>query len=302
MWAQDALSVPQGSIRATVLIETLPAAFEMEEILYELRDHSAGLNCGRWDYIFSFIKTHRARSSVLPDRGQITMDQPCMRAYTQLVVQVCHRRGAPAMGGMAAQIPIRNDPARSERALAKVRADKLREVRDGHDGTWVAHPGLVGLAREVFDDHVAGPNQLDVLREDVAVTAQDLLQLPTGTQTEEGLRLNLRVGVQYLAAWLNGQGCVPLYHLMEDAATAEISRTQVWQWLHHGATLTNGQKVTHELVLATLDEEMQRVAQEVGPDRWAALPFDQARDLFVQLVTTEALADFLTLPGLRLDT
>ncbi len=296
--AQERLGLPVGTIKATVLIETLPAAFQMDEILHELRDHSAGLNCGRWDYIFSFIKVHRADpEAVLPDRGQVGMQQPCMRAYTQLVIKTCHRRGAPAMGGMAAQIPIKGDAARNAAALDKVRADKLREVKDGHDGTWVAHPALVPLAREVFDAHMNGTNQLDRLREDVAVKATDLLAVPKGTITEDGLRQNVRVGVQYLEAWLRGDGCVPLYHLMEDAATAEISRTQVWQWLRHGASLEDGRAVTRQLFQQVLDEELERVKGEVGAERYAAGRYRDAADIFTRLATSEECADFLTLPA-----
>jgi len=295
--AEEVLGVP-GTIRATVLIETLPAAFEMDEILYELREHSAGLNCGRWDYIFSFIKTHRHDPRrVLPDRSQITMEQPFLRAYTQLAVRTCHRRGAHAMGGMAAQIPIKNDPDLSRRAIERVRADKLREVTDGHDGTWVAHPGLVSVAREMFDAVMAGPNQLDRLREDVRVTAADLLVLPRGTRTEEGLRLNARVGIQYLEAWLRGNGCVPLYNLMEDAATAEISRTQVWQWIRHGAVLEDGRRVDAALLRQVLDEEMKRIASEVGAERFSRGRFAEARSLFERLSISEVLEEFLTIPA-----
>jgi len=295
--AEEVLGVP-GTIRATVLIETLPAAFEMDEILYELREHSAGLNCGRWDYIFSFIKTHRHDPRrVLPDRSQITMEQPFLRAYTQLAVRTCHRRGAHAMGGMAAQIPIKNDPDLSRRAIERVRADKLREVTDGHDGTWVAHPGLVSVAREMFDAVMPGPNQLDRLREDVRVTAADLLVLPRGTRTEEGLRLNARVGIQYLEAWLRGNGCVPLYNLMEDAATAEISRTQVWQWIRHGAVLEDGRRVDAALLRQVLDEEMKRIASEVGAERFSRGRFAEARSLFERLSISEVLEEFLTIPA-----
>jgi malate synthase len=294
--AEETLGIPRGTIKATVLIETLPAAFEMDEILYELREHSAGLNCGRWDYIFSFIKTRRHEpAAVLPDRSQVTMEQPCMRAYTQLAVRTCHRRGAHAIGGMAAQIPIKNDPEASEAALGKVRADKRREAGDGHDGTWVAHPGLVALARETFAEVMKGDHQLDRLREDVRVTAADLLAVPTGTRTEVGLRHNVRVGVQYLEAWLRGLGCVPLYHLMEDAATAEISRTQIWQWIRHGAALDNGRVVTRRMLEQVLEEELKVVAGEVGPDRYRSGRFAEAAELFVQVSASEALAEFLTL-------
>jgi len=295
---EEALRLEPGTIKATVLIETLPAAFEMDEILYELREHSAGLNCGRWDYIFSFIKTrqHDPRA-VLPDRSQVTMEQPNMRAYTQLAVRTCHRRGVHSMGGMAAQIPIKNDEAKNKAALDKVRADKLREVRDGHDGTWVAHPGLVPIAREVFEAHMKGPNQLERLREDVNATAADLLQVPTGTRTEEGLRLNVRVGIQYIEAWLRGNGCVPLYSLMEDAATAEISRAQVWQWLHHGATLTDGRRVTPELIGTVIDDEMTRIEREIGTERFRSGRFPEARTLFEKISTAPRLETFLTLPA-----
>jgi malate synthase len=297
------LALAAGSIKATVLIETLPAAFEMDEILWELRGHSAGLNCGRWDYIFSFIKT-RAHdpAALLPDRSQVTMEQPCMRAYTQLVVKTCHRRGVHAMGGMAAQIPIRSDPAASEQALDKVRADKLREVRDGHDGTWVAHPGLVPVAREVFDAHMPGPNQLGRKRDDVRVTAAELLEVPAGTRTEHGLRHNIRVGVQYLEAWLRGLGCVPLYNLMEDAATAEISRTQVWQWLRHGATLEDGRRVTADVVRDLTAEELGVIEREVGVERFRSGGYAAAADLFLTLATARECEEFLTLPAYaRLD-
>jgi malate synthase len=296
--AQAALGIPNGTIKATCLIETLPAAFEMDEFLYELRDHSAGLNCGRWDYIFSFIKVHRDRAeAALPDRSQVTMEQPFMRAYTQLAIRTCHRRGVHAIGGMAAQIPAKDDPEANEAALARVRADKQREARDGHDGTWVAHPGLVGLARECFDEHVKGANQLHRLRDDVQVTADDLLRIPEGTRTEDGVRLNLRVGVQYLEAWLRGLGCVPLYRLMEDAATAEISRTQLWSWIHHSARLDDGRVVSPELVERMLGEEMERVRGELGEERYRAGRFDEAIELFRRVSLSRELEEFLTLPA-----
>ncbi len=302
--AQESLGIPRGSIKATVLIETLFAAFEMDEILHELREHAAGLNCGRWDYIFSFIKARRHdASAVLPDRGQVTMEQPCMRAYALLSIRTCHRRGAHAMGGMAAQIPIRNDPAASEGALEKVRADKRREAGDGHDGTWVAHPGLVSVAREVFEATLGSrPNQLDRLREDVSVTAAQLLEVPKGTRTEEGLRHDTRVGIQYLEAWFRGIGCVPLYHLMEDAATAEISRAQVWHWIRHGSALDDGRRVTVDLFRAIVEEEMRTIAKEVGATRYEQGRYQQARDLFVRLSTSETLEEFLTLPAYRIIT
>src|SRR5579864_418302 len=241
VFAQEYLGIPRGTIRATVLIETILASFEMDEILYELREHSSGLNCGRWDYIFSFIKKFRNFPQfVLPDRSQVTMDRAFLKAYVDLLIKTCHRRGIHAMGGMAAQVPIKNDPEANEKALDKVRQDKLREGKAGHDGTWVAHPGLVPVAKDVFDQYMPQPNQIPVKREDVRISAQDLLKVPTGEITEQGLRLNVDVGIQYIEAWLRGNGSVPIYNLMEDAATAEISRAQVWQWLRHGARLTDG--------------------------------------------------------------
>jgi malate synthase len=273
----------------------------MDEILYELRDHSSGLNCGRWDYIFSFIKTRRAdASAVLPDRSQVGMTQPFMRAYSQWCIRTCHRRGAHAMGGMAAQIPIKGDPDAHEAAMAQVRADKRREARDGHDGTWVAHPGLVAVAREAFEPEVDGDNQLDRAREDVEVSAEDLLEVPAGTRTEAGLRLNIRVGIRYLEAWLQGVGCVPLYHLMEDAATAEISRTQIWQWLKHGAQLEDGRTVDRELVERMTEEEMRVIAAEIGDERFRDGHFEAARRLFSNLCFSEELIEFLTLDAYEL--
>ena len=279
--AQDELAIPRGTIRATVLIETILAAFEMDEILYELREHSAGLNCGRWDYIFSFIKKFRHRPDfVLPDRARVTMDRHFLKSYVDLLIQTCHRRRAHAMGGMAAQIPIKNDPAANDAALEKVRQDKLREVRAGHDGTWVAHPGLVPVAAEVFDASMPGANQLDVTRDDVRVRASDLLAVPEGEITEAGLRTNVDVGIQYLESWLRGSGCVPIYNLMEDAATAEISRTQVWQWVHHGARLSDGRIVTEQLV-------REIIAQEFPTQSRGA-------DLFRRISLAPELPEFLT--------
>jgi malate synthase len=300
LWAQARLGLPRGSIRATVLIETLPAAFEMDEILYELREHSAGLNCGRWDYIFSFIKAFRAHPEfVLPDRGQVGMTQPFMKAYTELVIATCHRRGIHAMGGMAAQIPIKDDPVANAAAMEKVRADKLREVLAGHDGTWVAHPGLIAIAREVFDAHMPGKNQIDRARDDVRADAAALVQVPTGTHTLAGLRQNVRVGIQYLEAWLGGNGCVPLYSLMEDAATAEISRAQVWQWITHRTPLDDGlggaEIVTPARLHAIVDEELAAIRRERGAERFDAERFAAARELFERLSTAPRLADFLTL-------
>jgi malate synthase len=298
--AQQALEIPQGTIKATVLIETLPAAFEMDEILYELRDHSAGLNCGRWDYIFSYIKTFRNHARfVIPDRSEVGMTQPNMAAYTALLIKTCHRRGAFAMGGMAAQIPIKDDPEANERALAKVRADKEREAKAGHDGTWVAHPGLVPIAKEIFDRALGDrENQLAVTRDDVEVSREDLLAVPTGKRTDAGLRQNIRVGIQYLEAWLRGSGCVPLYHLMEDAATAEISRTQIWQWLRHGVTTDDGLPVTRERVEAATAEELQGIRRTIGAERFEAGRFEEAQALFLRVATdTEHFTDFLTLPA-----
>ena len=296
--AQDALGVPQKSIKATVLIETIVATFEMDEILYELREHSAGLNCGRWDYIFSSIKTLRNDPNfVMPDRGQVTMEAPFLKAYTQLLIKTCHRRNVHAMGGMAAQIPIKDNPEENERALDKVRADKLREVREGHDGTWVAHPALVPIAMQVFNDGMPAPNQLYRRRDEVVADAAKLVEPPKGTRTDAGLRHNIRVAIQYLEAWLGGQGAVPIYNLMEDAATAEISRTQIWQWLKHRASLDDGTPVTRELVAARVEEEYARVRQEVGAARFDRGHFPAARRLFEQVAPSEDLEEFLTIPA-----
>ena len=296
--AQDALGIPQGTIKATVLIETILAVFEAEEILYELRQHSAGLNCGRWDYIFSYIKKFRNHADyLLPDRAQVTMTVPFMRNYTLHVIKVCHRRGAHAMGGMAAQIPIRSDPERNQAALDKVRADKLREAKEGHDGTWVAHPGLVQIATEVFDEYMPSANQVERQSEDVTMTAADLLTPSAGNITEDGVRLNLKVGIQYLEAWLGGNGCVPLYHLMEDAATAEISRAQVWQWLHHNATLADGRPLTVALYGKLLEEEMDTIRGEVGDARFESGHFQRAMQLFDEMIRADDFSEFLTLPA-----
>ncbi len=296
--AQDALGIARGTIKATVLIETLPAAFQMEEILYELREHSAGLNCGRWDYIFSFIKCFRNRPEyMLPDRALITMERHFLKSYVELLIKTCHRRGAHAMGGMAAQIPIKQDRQANEAALARVEADKLREARAGHDGTWIAHPGLAATARAAFDSVMDGPNQLSVRREDVDISAADLLQVPTGEITDAGLRHNIRVGVQYLEAWLGGNGCVPLYHLMEDAATAEISRAQIWQWIRHGAVTEAGTPIDRACLDRLLNEELRRIRQELGGDRFAAGNFSRAAELFAEMVKKETFDEFLTLPA-----
>ncbi len=295
---QDEIGVPQGTIRATVLIETILAAFEMEEILYELRDHSAGLNCGRWDYIFSCIKKFRSRPDfVLADRALVTMTTHFMNSYSLLAIKTCHRRGAHAIGGMAAQIPIKNDPVANEEALAKVRADKEREARNGHDGTWVAHPGLVPIAVEAFDAVMPGPNQIDRTLDDVTITAKDLLTFePEGPITEAGLRTNISVGVQYLGAWLNGIGCVPINNLMEDAATAEISRSQVWQWIHSDkGVLDDGRKVDTELFRALLAEELDKI-HAAYPENLHSY-FDRAAVLFDEISTSDDFVEFLTLPA-----
>lgn len=287
--AQKELGVPVGTIKATVLIETILAAFEMDEILYELRDHCVGLNCGRWDYIFSFIKKFRNEPVfILPDRAQVTMDQHFLKSYVELLIQTCHKRGAFAMGGMAAQIPIKDNPAANETALAKVRADKEREVKAGHDGTWVAHPGLVSLATEIFDCGMRGPNQLTNLRPEVRVEAKDLLTVPAGDITKSGLRTNINVGILYLESWLRGKGCVPLYNLMEDAATAEISRSQVWQWVRH-------KKFTTKQVRDTIKEEMGKIKEFVGDQTFAKGKYVLAGELFDQMMTSEKFAEFLTL-------
>jgi malate synthase len=289
----ERLGLPPGAIRATVLIETLPAAFEMDEILWELRDHIVGLNCGRWDYIFSYIKRLGRRPDALtPDRSRMVMGQAFLGAYPELLIRTCHRRGAFAMGGMAAQIPVKGDPAANEAAFARVRADKEREASAGHDGTWVAHPDLVPVAREVFDRLMPGSNQLDRLREDVEVTSADMLRVHEGPRTEAGLRENIRVGVRYIEAWLGGRGAAPLYNLMEDAATAEICRTQVWQWLRQGARLQDGRVIDEALVRRLLDEETAAIREDFAPAH-----LDAATTLFEDLVFARDCAEFLTLPA-----
>jgi malate synthase len=296
--AQDELGLPRGTIKATVLIETILATFEMHEILYELREHSAGLNCGRWDYIFSYIKKFREEDMLLPDRNSVTMTVPFMRAYSLLTIKTCHQRGAHAMGGMAAQIPRSDDPEWTEFANNKVREDKEREAKDGHDGTWVAHPGMVGLAREAFDEYMPQPNQLDKIP-DVSPSAEDLLEKPEGEITMDGFRNNISVGVQYLAAWLAGRGAVPVFNLMEDAATAEISRAQVWQWIHHDkGILEDGTTVTEDLFNETLEEELEKIKTDiVGPERWETDEFGNAAKLFARISTDDEFVEFLTLPG-----
>ena len=295
------LGFPIGTFKATVLIETLPAAFEMDEILYELRDHIVGLNCGRWDYIFSFIKRLAKNEKFLtPDRSVMTMGTAFLNAYSLLLIKTCHRRGAFAMGGMAAQIPIKGDPAANEAAFAKVRADKEREAGNGHDGTWVAHPDLVPVAMEVFNRLMPQANQLSKLREDVAITAADLLKVHVGERSESGLRENISVGVQYIEAWLRGRGAVPLYNLMEDAATAEISRAQIWQWLQHRAKLDDGRTVTPELFQATLDDEMAKLRVSLGDAAYDGGRFPEAIDLFGKMSLSPTFEEFLTVPAYRL--
>ena len=299
--AQRHLGLSIGTIKATALIETLPAAFEMHEILFELRDHIVGLNCGRWDYIFSYIKTLRAKPEyLLPDRTQVVMGKAFLKAYSELLIKTCHKRGAFAMGGMAAFIPNRRDLEANEMALAAVRADKQREVRAGHDGTWVAHPDLVPVAKEVFDQNMPQANQLGNLREDVQAGQAQLLEVHEGPRTEEGLRTNIRVGVQYIEAWLRGNGAVPLYNLMEDAATAEISRTQVWQWIKYGALLDDGTPVTLELFDELLADEMEELRGALGAGTFEGGRFEEAIDLFRRLSTSETLEPFLTLPAYKL--
>ncbi len=296
--AQKALGLPVGTIKATVLLETILAAFEMDEILWELKDHSAGLNCGRWDYIFSFIKKFRNDSSfVLPDRNLVGMDQHFLHSYSQLVIRTCHRRGAHAMGGMAAQIPIKNDPERNAAAMEKVHADKKREAENGHDGTWVAHPALVAIARKEFQAVFTEDHQQQVLREDVQVNAEDLLTVPSGPVTEAGLRQNLHIGTLYLEAWLRGVGCVPLYGLMEDAATAEISRAQVWQWRRHGTELEDGRTVDAHLIHEIMDEELTLIGDQFRQLERPTDALTTAADLLLNLVLRDEFEEFLTLPA-----
>ena len=294
--AEGELAIPHGSIKATVLIETILATFEMDEILWELKDHSAGLNCGRWDYIFSFIKKFAGDTSVLlPDRSQVTMTTHFMRSYSKLCIQTCHRRKVSAMGGMSAFIPIKNDPVANERALTQVRADKEREATDGHDGTWVAHPGLVPVALEVFNREMPRPNQIEKQLQDFHVTAADLLQVPEGTISEAGVRQNVAVGLGYVEAWLRGIGCVPLFNLMEDAATAEISRAQLWQWVHHHAVMDDGLPVTVEMVDEVIADELERAKTNVGAERYGV--YTKAAELMRSLVRAARFTEFLTVPA-----
>ena len=300
VFAQDELGLPRGTVKATVLIETILASFEMEEILYELREHSAGLNCGRWDYIFSCIKKFKKQPDfILADRGLVTMTSPFMRAYSLLLIKTCHKRGAFAMGGMAAQIPIKNDTAANEAAMAKVRADKDREASDGHDGTWVAHPGLVPIAKEAFDKVMKTPNQIAKQRNDVKVSAADLTNFqPKGPITEQGVRININIGIQYLGAWLAGTGCVPIFNLMEDAATAEISRAQIWHWLRsaHGV-LDDGRKVSKELFRELVPQELAKVRQMLGEKGYAAGKYEEGAKMFEELTLADEFVEFLTLPA-----
>jgi malate synthase len=294
--AESQLGIKAGTIKATVLIETILATFEMDEILYELRDHSAGLNCGRWDYIFSFIKKLAADTSIiLPDRSQVTMTTHFMRSYSKLCIKTCHKRRVSAMGGMSALIPIKNDPELNERAIAGVRADKEREATDGHDGTWVAHPGLVPVAMEVFNRLMPQPNQIDKQLPDYNPTAADFLEVPKGSITEAGLKQNIAVGLGYVEAWLRGIGCVPLFNLMEDAATAEISRAQLWQWVHHSAKLEDGRPITAELCDIYINEELERAKGAVDAKRFEA--YEQAATLMRDLIRSPKFQDFLTLPA-----
>lgn len=301
VFAQDELGIRQGTIKATVLIETIPAAFEMDEILYELKEHSAGLNCGRWDYIFSFIKRFQNDENVVfPDRSLVTMEVPFMRAYTQLAIQTCHRRNAPSIGGMAAHIPVKGDERKNELAFLKVKEDKERERNDGHDGTWVAHPGMVQIVKEVFDEGMPTPNQIDRKREDVSVSANDLLEVPVGPITEEGLRTNIYVAIVYLASWLQGRGAVPINNLMEDAATAEISRAQVWQWIRRPkGILTDGRKITLELVDQIIAEEMVKLKDQLPQETFINGYFVKASQIFKDLIKKDTFEEFLTIPAYK---
>jgi malate synthase len=296
--AQDSLGIKRGSIKATVLIETILATFELDEILYELREHSSGLNCGRWDYIFSFIKKFaNDPAAVLPDRGRVTMTTHFLRSYSRLVIKTCHRREVHAMGGMSAYIPNKRDAAANQTAMEQVLADKEREASDGHDGTWVAHPGLVALAKEVFDRIMPQPNQINRKLEDVQISAADLLEVPKSDITEVGLRQNVAVGIGYLESWLRGVGCVPLFNLMEDAATAEISRAQLWQWIHQKAKLADGRRVTLDLCLKTIDEELAKFKQSVGEEQFRGGRYAEAANLLRDLIGSDRFVEFLTLPA-----
>lgn len=297
-FAENYMKVPQGTFKATVLIETITASFQLDEIIYELKDHIVGLNCGRWDYIFSYIKKFRNHDNfVVPNRDQVTMTTPFMAAYSKLVIQRCHKRGIHAIGGMAAQIPIKNNPEANSAALEKVRVDKEREVKNGHDGTWVAHPALVAVAMKEFDKHMPTVNQFHVTRDDVSITKEDLVELPIGTVTEDGVRKNINVGLLYTEGWLRGHGAVALYNLMEDAATAEISRTQVWQWLQNEVILEDGRKFSRELYDAIFDDEVEKLIKEFGEENIKNTKFNLAIELFNSLITNDEFEEFLTLPA-----
>ncbi len=301
VFAQEYLDIPKGTIKVTVLIETILASFELHEILFELKDHIVGLNCGRWDYIFSYIKKFKNHSDfVLPDRAKVTMKTPFMEAYSKLVIKTCHKRGAHAIGGMSAFIPIKNDDDANKKAMDKVRQDKLTEVQNGHDGTWVAHPGMVSLAFEIFDEYMPNPNQVDKQLDDFIVIANDLIQTPKDTITEEGVRQNINVGILYMESWLRGNGAVALYNLMEDAATAEISRTQLWQWLKHQCNLEDGRPFTAELYENLKKEEIEKIKNLVGEERYQKGRFNEAIDLFDKLVLSEKCDEFLTLSAYEL--
>ena len=297
-FSEDYIGIPKGSVKVTVLIEVITASFEMHEILHALKDYAVGLNCGRWDYIYSTIKKFHARPEfTMPDRGQITMATHFLASYSKLLIQTCHKRGAFAMGGMSAFIPVKNDEAANEKAFAAVRADKEREASNGHDGTWVAHPGLIPVAMEVFDRLMPTPNQRTNLRLDVNVTAQDLLEVPKGTVTEAGVRNSLSVAIQYTAEWLDGHGAVPIFNLMEDAATAEISRSQLWQWLHHGAATDDGKPIIEEWLHVLAAEELEKIRVSVGDAHFARVPYTQAKELVMKLTFDKHYAEFLTLPA-----
>jgi malate synthase len=299
VFAQKELGFPQGTIKATVLIETILAAFEMDEILYELKEHSAGLNCGRWDYIFSIVKKFRHwQDIILPDRSTVTMTVPNMRAYSLLAIQTCHKRNVHAIGGMAAHIPAKDNPDINAAAFAKIREDKEREVKDGHDGTWIAHPGMIQTALDVFNEHMPTANQIHRKREDLTIKGEDLLDMPSGTITEGGVRTNISASIRYIASWLSGRGAAPIDHLMEDAATAEISRAQLWQWLHHPkAILDDGRHVTAEMIRMMVKDEIGKITNEVGQDRFEQGRFPEATQLLEHLIFTEHFEEFLTIPA-----
>ncbi len=300
VFAQNYLNIPKGTFKATVLVETITASFQLDEIIYELKDHIVGLNCGRWDYIFSYIKKFRNHPNfVVPNRDQVTMTTPFMDAYSKLVIQRCHKRGILAIGGMAAQIPIKNKEKENAAALEKVRKDKEREVKNGHDGTWVAHPALVTIAMAEFNKYMQTPNQLHITRDDVHITENDLVELPKGTVTEAGIRKNINVGILYTEAWLRGHGAVALYNLMEDAATAEISRTQVWQWLKNEVILEDGRKFDMELYIDLFDDEIEKIITEIGEENIKNSKFKLAMELFDKLVLSEKFEEFLTLPAYK---